>query len=118
MVSQYVHDVSYLAEAVLSLDEIESGFKAIVLPSKARLTHLSIEVLEPDSSTSIDVGLNEETSYFINNLALDSKKSELSSVISSIKEKSFITINYTGKSTAKVALRAIYFLPSKIMTEF
>lgn len=121
MAIQYVNNVSYLAKAKINLNEVQKeNYEALMLPKGAEILHLSVEVQESDTlANTLDVGLNEEKSFFISSLALDSKKSELSSVITSTKQNSFVTISRSeDNADGVIVLRAQYFLPSLIKTEY
>ena len=119
MLQQRVHNVCYLSKAIIDLDQIQSGYKALVLPRGAEITHLSVEVLEEATGATLKVGLNETDNFFINDIDLGTKKSYLSEVISSVKDISEVTLSAVGISTSgKIALRMIYFLPSQITTEY
>lgn len=121
MLQQRVHNMSYLAKAIINLDEIENGYKALVLPKGAEITHLSVEVLEEVASATLSVGLNENDNFFMNAIDIGTRKSYLSEVISSVKDISEITITTAGvaqMTSGKIVLRMIYFLPSQITTEY
>lgn len=121
MAIQYVNNVSYLARATINLNEVEKeNFKALMLPKGAEILHLSVEIVEPDTmGNTLDVGLDDEKSFFMSSLGLDTKKSELSSVITSTKQNSFVSISRSeANADGVVVIRAEYFLPSLIKTEY
>lgn len=118
---QYVNNVSYLTRAEIRLNEIEKeNFKAIALPKGAEILHLSVEITQADTQgNTLDIGLNDEKSFFIASLGLDTQKSELSAVVTRAKQNSFVTVSRSlDNADGIVVLRVHYFLPSLIKTEY
>ena len=120
---QLVHNVSYLAKSILNLSSLvaDEPTKAIALPANAEILHISVEVLTPsDGATTLDVGLEGDNEFFDNDLDLSKLNAQYTSAKSHcVKSTGAITITTNAKSDkGQIAIRAFYFLPSTILTEY
>ncbi|MBD5165225.1 hypothetical protein [Helicobacter sp.] len=118
---QNVHNVSYLAVTTLNLKTIqEQSYPAVALPSGAEVLNVSVEVQEEaDAGTKLKVGLASDEEFFANDLDLATKSNYTSA--KTHKMQSTGTINVKASKTSEkgaIIVRAFYFLPSQIMTEF
>ena len=121
MFQQNVKNVSYMAKAVLKFDELEQEYKAIVLPRGAEISQVSLEVTSANNDgATLNVGLNDEKDFFMQNLDLSKVDNFASSKITATKEASFVSVNFSvaDLKDGEAVLRVVYFLPSEIMTEF
>lgn len=120
MYQQRVKHVAYLAKAVIKLDEVEQNHQALVLPNGAEVIQVSLEVTQPNTGGgTLDVGLNEVNDFFMNDIDATKIDSSTSGKITALKELSFITLNANAKlNDGEVVLRAQYYLPSEVMTEY
>ncbi|NDJ26363.1 hypothetical protein GW575_00125 [Campylobacter sp. MIT 19-121] len=119
---QRVKNVSYLTKAVvgLALLEVAKPFEVLMLPAKAELLSLDLEVLEAsDTGVKLDVGLDDTADFFINDASVDTIGNTRSSKQTQILKTAQVNISVATKCTkGKVVVRAQYFLPSEILAEF
>lgn len=118
---QLVHNVSYLTKTTLSLETIaDVSFEAIALPAGAEVISVSVEVQEVGSAgTTLSVGLKGDEDFFARDLDLSQKAQYTSANQMQMQNTGTILIKANQKSTSGVlVIRAFYFLPSTISTEF
>lgn len=106
-----VHHNSYLFSQEIDLSLL-SDDKAEIFELKQdyEIISLSIEILETDTET-IDVGLIDDTQYFLDNIATNNKEVFESKVKTTIKENDCLCIE-TKARNGKIKLRVFYFTPS------
>lgn len=124
---QRVKNISYLAKAHIKLADLkERVYPALALPAGAEVLEVSLEVLEANTTpNTIDIGLKNPSGYesqkFMNDADISQKGYVKSEVSTEIKVASQVTLelaNTSSTHTGEVVLRALYFCPSEIMTEF
>lgn len=119
---QRVKPERYLVKAVINLAEIGTEkVEAVMLPANAEILGVNVEVLEATAANkTLKVGLNNEDSHFLNDIALDAaKKNFQSKVVTMTNDNSVVTAQANATcAKGKIALRVDYVLPTEIMTEF
>lgn len=120
---QRVKPERYLVKAVINLAEIGTEkVEAVMLPANAEILGVNVEVLEATAANkTLKVGLNNEDSRFLNDIALDdvAKVNFQSEVVTMTNDNSVVTVQANATcAKGKIALRVDYALPTEIMTEF
>ena len=122
---QRVKNISYLAKTDIDLSTLKDNtYEAVALPAGAEIMSIDLEVAEQaQAATKLDIGLKNanthDTDFFANDLDINAKNYKKSSVVTTAKQASQITLTFDTKPSAgRVVLRVVYFCPSEIMTEF
>lgn len=122
---QRVHHISYLAVSSVELNALSGTAKDyILIPKGANIIDVKLEVEDSEGKGEVEVALSGAGVKFFENTALDSSEIEKrflsSSIYTSTKENDTLSIKLTSGSfsSGKVIIKALYFLPSQIMTEF
>lgn len=121
MAQQYANFENYLAVADVNLSEIgTSAYDVLLLPENAEVLNVNVEVLEAAASgKKVDVGFGDTTDFFCSQIAVDALANFNSSKVTRISKTDAITIKASAAAAKGVLrVRAHYFLPSKILTEF
>lgn len=122
MAQQYAKFESYLAVADVELNTIgTSAYNVLLLPSGAEVLSVNVEVLEAAASgKTLNVGFVDTADFFSQGLAIDTANVNYnSSKVTRIAQTGAITITPSAAcAKGKVRVRANYFLPSQILTEF
>lgn len=120
MAQQRVKFESALIVVPLALKDIGAeAFNAVVLPAGAEVLNVNLEVsTAADSSVTASVGLDSIDTHFIAATAIDATKNVNSSVVTSLKQKGFITIKLSQAATkGEATLRVHFFYPSERVLE-
>lgn len=122
---QRVHHISYLAVSSVELNALSQTAKDyILIPKGANIIDVKLEVEDSEGKGEVEVALSGAGVKFFENTALDSSETQKrflsSSIHTSTKENDTLSIKLTSGSfsSGKVIIKALYFLPSQIMTEF
>lgn len=120
MKSQKVKNVSYFCKSEF---ELKDGKKdVVILPQNAEIVSVNLEVTKGVTGGSVSIGVDEEASYFLNNIATTTAGFNQSSKWLTTKKQTQITASITGITSntngAKGILRVVYFLPSEILVEY
>lgn len=120
MAQQRVKFESALIVAPLDLKDIGAeAYKAIVLPAGAEILQVNLEVSSgADTSVTASIGLDDDDDFFSAAIAVDSATRLNSSVVTSLKQKGFVTIKLSQAATkGEATLRVHFFYPSERVLE-
>lgn len=118
MQGQKVKNISYLAVVPFKLDK--DSQEVALLPSGAEVIGLNLEIVKPLSGASVDIGLEGQENYFLDNISAANKGFSQSSVLYNAPAPTTIhatTTNPDDKKDSLAILRVHYFLPSEILME-
>lgn len=114
---QRVKNISYLAKSVVDLTTLKpnEAKDIIILPKGAEVIQVDVEVIEATQGATIDLGLNDNTSFFTNDIDTSGgsfyKVAKGASI--NANSKLNITINQDPNGSGKVSVRVVYFLPTE-----
>lgn len=120
MAQQRVKFESYLTKIQVSVNSLGlESFEAVLLPKGAEVLKVDVEVLETASAgTTLNVGLTDNDSFFIDIADIATATNHSSSKVTSTNKNETITLKLNQASDkGEIALRVFYFLPSEIVAE-
>lgn len=117
---QRAKNISYLIKSVINLADTALKSDVIALPKGAELISFNVEVAEASiAGVTASFGIGTEATALVNALDVSAVKNEQSAVAKTINEKSTVTLTLNKASTkGQIIVRALYFLPSEIITEY
>lgn len=125
MLTNYVHNISYLAERSFKIDSSDRykaqpdgtfNLPVCFLPAGALITRVYLQMTLPGNVIA-SVGFNEEKDLFISNANLIAATPYTSAVIAKTKKDGAVILNIDNLTDAEGVVYVEYYLPSVIKTE-
>lgn len=110
-----IHPLGYLLAQEINLKELESNTAPIFkLKEGTEVISCSVEILEKSTQAgSIDLGITSDTDFFLNDIDLTQSKTYKSSVETTLKDDTDLTIETTAREGI-IKVRLLYFTPGTI----
>lgn len=109
-----IHPLGYLVAQEINLAQLTYDKAEIFkLREGSEVIGVSVEILEKANTGTFDLGITDDTDFFLNDIDLTTQKIHKSSIETTIKADTNLTIETTAREGI-IKVRMLYFSPGQI----